>query len=77
MRWEELDRSQPKQTQLFIELTEEEKLIVNLLQEHEGISIDHLTFATQMKGSTLAGLLLNLEFKGMIKTLPGKRYTLI
>lgn len=77
MRWEELDRSSPKQTQLFIELTEEEKLIVNLLQEHEGISIDHLTFATQLKGSTLASLLLNLEFKGMIKTLPGKRYILI
>lgn len=77
MRWEELDRSQPKQTQLFIELTEEEKLIVNLLEEHDGISIDNLAFATQMKGSALAGLLLNLEFKGMIKTLPGKRYTLI
>ncbi|PHN07172.1 DNA-processing protein DprA [Flavilitoribacter nigricans] len=77
MRWEEPDQSQPKQTQLFVELTEEEKLIVNLLQEHEGIDIDHLTFASQLKGSTLAGLLLNLEFKGMIKTLPGKRYTLI
>jgi DNA processing protein len=77
MRWEEAERSQPKQTQLFVEMTEEEKLIVNLLQEHEGATIDHLTFATQIKGSTLAGLLLNLEFKGMIKTLPGKRYTLI
>lgn len=77
MRWEELDKSQPKQTELFVELTEEEKLIVNLLREHEGISIDRLTFSTRMKGSTLASLLLNLEFKGMIKTLPGKRYTLI
>lgn len=77
MRWEESGDQAGKQTQLFAELTEEEKLIVNLLKEHEGISIDHLTFATQFRGSTLAGLLLNLEFKGIIKTLPGKRYTLI
>lgn len=77
MRWEETNRAVPKQAQLFVELTEEEKLIVNLLKEHEGVSIDQLTFATQLKGSTLAGLLLNLEFKGILKTLPGKRYTLI
>lgn len=77
MRWEEARQSTPQQKQLFIELSEEEKLIVNLLKEHEDISIDHLTFTTQLKGSTLASLLLNLEFKGMIKTLPGKRYTLI
>lgn len=77
LRWEEPDRTPSGQTQLFVELTEEEKLIVNLLQEHEGVGIDQLTFATKIKGSTLASLLLNLEFKGMIKTLPGKRYTLI
>lgn len=77
MRWEELDTQKATQTQLFVELTEDEKLIVNLLREHEGINIDRLSFATRLKGSTLANLLLNLECKGMIKTLPGKRYTLI
>src|SRR5690606_34716196 len=77
MRWEETTTSQARQTQLFVELTDEEKLIVNLLQEHESVNIDRLIFATRFKGSILANLLLNLEFKGMIKTLPGKRYTLI
>lgn len=77
MRWEADEQNRPVQTQLFVELTTEEKLIVNLLSEKDKVGIDRLTLATQMKGSTLASVLLNLEFKGMIKTLPGKRYTLI
>ncbi|MCB0632037.1 MAG: DNA-processing protein DprA [Saprospiraceae bacterium] len=77
MRWEENDQNRPIQTQLFIELSTEEKLIVDLLREQDTVGIDRLTLATQLKGSTLATLLLNLEFKGMIKTLPGKRYALI
>lgn len=77
MRWEEKDRNRPIQTQLFIELSTEEKLIVDLLKDKEAVGIDRLTLATQLKGSTLATALLNLEFKGMIKTLPGKRYVLI
>ena len=75
--WEKTTNRIPKQTQLFIELTEDEKLIVDLLSKNETVNIDRLSFATQLKGSTLATSLLNLEFKGMIKTLPGKRYTLI
>lgn len=77
MRWEADERNRPIQTQLFVELTTEEKLIVDLLREQDDVGIDRLTLTTQLKGSTLANVLLNLEFKGMIKTLPGKRYTLI
>lgn len=57
-------------------LSEEEQSVVAILQEKEEISIDQLTFAAQMASSQMAAILLNLEFKGMIRTLPGKRYAL-
>jgi DNA processing protein len=77
MRWEEQSGNPPAQPSLFVELTEEEKIIVDLLRQVETASIDELTFHTQMVNSAMASLLLNLEFKGLIKTLPGKRYTLL
>lgn len=76
MRWEEQDAQRAVQTQLFVELTESEKLVVDLLQQYESIGIDQLTGALQMAGSEMAGLLLELEFKGMVRALPGKRYVL-
>lgn len=77
MRWEETDAPKLIQHQLFVELEPQEKIIVDLLQQSAEASIDKLTYETQLSGSEMASLLLNLEFKGMVKSLPGKRYTLI
>lgn len=77
MRWEEPTGAPPQQPSLFVELTEEEKIIVDLLEQKETAGIDELTYNSQMTSSTMASLLLSLEFKGLIKTLPGKRYTLL
>lgn len=77
LRWEELDQQKEIQQQLFVELSDAEKIIVNLLNQSEEASIDKLLVETKIVGSELASLLLNLEFKGVVKSLPGKRYTLI
>lgn len=77
MRWDELDKRKNIQTQLFPELTENEHIIVNILKKSEnGALIDTLSYESQLSHTTIAGLLLELEFKGVIKSLPGKRYTL-
>lgn len=77
MRWEENDAPKLIQHQLFVELEPLEKIIVDLLQQSTEIGIDKLTYETRLSGSEMASLLLNLEFKGVIKSLPGKRYTLM
>lgn len=77
MRWDELDARKLIQQQLFVELNDAEKIIVNLLNQSPEASIDKLIVETNFAGSEMASLLLNLEFKGIVRSLPGKRYTLI
>ncbi len=78
MRWRAMDQVQRQiQQQLFIELSTEEKIVVDLLRQNEELDIDSLTFNCKKSNSEMASLLLNLEFKGMVKSLPGKRYILI
>ena len=76
MRWDETD-TKNRQTKLFIELDDNEKELINCLREHESIGIDHLTFQMKSTPSMMAALLLGLEFKGLIKPLPGKRFMAI
>lgn len=77
MGWEEESFTAGVQQQLFVELSSDEKLVVDLLHQNEGASIDKLTYESRMTGSCMAAILLNLEFKGLIRSLPGKRYMLM
>lgn len=77
MRWEAQQAPKLIQHQLFVELTQEEKIVVNLLHQFSELHVDKLLYELQLTGSEMAALLLELEFKGMIKSLPGKRYALI
>ncbi len=77
MRWEELDQKKEIQRQLFVELTDQEKVVANLLKQSEEIGIDELVHEAKLNPSQVASLLLSLEFKGLVKPLPGKRYILI
>lgn len=77
LRWDAAGPNYGIQQQLFTELSPEEKNIVNLLRYDEEKNIDELTYVTQKTNSEMAALLLELEFKGLIKTLPGKRYILV
>jgi DNA processing protein len=78
MRWDVTNTSNKQvQQKLFIELTEEEQLIVNILQKDNVVHVDVFYQNLELSPSKLASLLLNLEFNGVIKSLPGKRYSLI
>lgn len=56
---------------------EEEQNVLRTLHAHNGqMMIDDLSWRTNIAVSKLASLLLNLEFKGVIVSLPGKVYRL-
>ncbi len=65
------------QQKLFVEYSPSEKIVVDLLSPSEPIGIDQLTYQSQMTNSEMSSLLLNLEFKGAVKSIPGNRYLLI
>lgn len=76
MRWNKKSNERVVQKNLFVELSEKEKQIVELLQNSEDLSIDKLSEKTRLNSGKMAELMLDLEFKGIVKTLPGKRYIL-
>lgn len=76
MHWEETNKPPAEQLKLFDDLTTEEKIVVNLLKAHEALHIDRLSRESQLPHGLLATVLLEVECKGLIRTLPGKRYIL-
>lgn len=78
LRWSRADNGQsvPVQAKLFDELSDAEKLVVDTIQAAEEIGVDELSYATKIGQGELASWLLSLEFKGIVRSLPGKRYVL-
>jgi DNA processing protein len=76
MRWEQKEKSSSKQKELFVELDETEKKIVELLRRENESHIDFISSTIGLYGSQLAVALLNLEFKSVVISLPGKMYRL-
>jgi DNA processing protein len=66
----------PKQQTIeFVELSENEKIILQLLQKNNKLHVDKLTELSDMSINTVQATLFNLELKGIIKQLPGNFYT--
>lgn len=63
------------QTSLFVELTAEEEKLIDLLKGGDRF-VDEITIETQLPMSKVSALLLGLEFKGLVVSLPGKIYRL-
>jgi DNA processing protein len=72
MGWSE-KTSPVVQQSLFNELSEIEQQVMEVLR-FEDLHIDILAFRTQIRMPRLSGLLLELELKGLIKALPGKKF---
>lgn len=78
MRWNEkemLDKG--KQLNLFEQLTDEQKALCNWLKENEDCAIDTIIKKSGIEKSKIPALLLDLEFKNLVKPLPGKRFQAI
>ncbi len=77
MGWQKDGKSSDAvQKALFVELTTDEMILTGLLQKETSLTIDQLGLYGNMPVSKVSGILLNLEFKGMVKCLPGKVYQL-
>jgi DNA processing protein len=79
MGWEEktkFKKEKKKQKELFIELTVEEKLIIDVLKEKETTHIDEINARCGLSSSAVAAAILNLELQNVVLSLPGKMYQL-
>jgi len=77
LRWSAPRQNSGTQRQLFADLTEEEQLVVELIGNGNEEHIDLLAAQSKMQMSELASVLLSLEFKGVVRALPGKRYLVV
>ena len=67
-------KPKPVQTQLFIELEPDEKMIYDHLQKSGRQQIDTLSSELKIPTHSLNAVLLNLELKGVVKAFSGKFY---
>ena len=77
LSWEENIDKKQIQKRLFINLSEEEKMIMEILHEERTVSMDVIYLKVGLPISKVASLLLKLEFDGLLQALPGKIYKLI
>lgn len=78
MGWEERSRKSEvrSQKQLFIEMSHEEKIIVEILKEKEASHIDEINFKSGLSSSAVAAAILSLELQNVVSSQPGKLYSL-
>lgn len=79
MNWDIVSKENAQksnQIPLFIDLTEEETKIINLIKEKGSSSIDFISIEAGLPMSKTSSLLLQLEFKGVLNVMPGKMYNL-
>jgi len=74
MGWDDRKISKSQQTSLFVEMTDTEKILYALLSEAGTLGIDKLTIQSGLNPSTVSAALLNMEFNGLVRSLPGKQY---
>ena len=77
MGWREKPVAKKPQKIIFENLSDNEKMIVNILTEHENVHIDDILLRAKLNGSSIAAAILNLEIENIVRSLPGKRYCLI
>jgi DNA processing protein len=77
MGWESKKIKIKQQKQLFITLTADEKILVEILKEKDVVHIDEIYLKSGLTSSSVAASMLSLEFENVITSLPGKMYKLL
>jgi DNA processing protein len=73
------DIVQPKARQLSFDLdiTDDERKVISILHDHQKMVLDELAVKSEIPLSKLSSLLIQLEFRNKIKSLPGKVFEVI
>ncbi|MCE1202031.1 MAG: DNA-processing protein DprA [Bacteroidia bacterium] len=74
MGWDNKVQVQAAQTRLFRDFSHEEQQLLDSFNGEKESGIDDIMLRSGFPASKLAGLLLALEFDGVVTALPGKRY---
>ena len=75
LNWDIETKIQKKsQRELFVDISDEEKKVVDYLTENPDSSIDKIAIECEIPMSKLSAQLLNMEFKGLIRCMPGKLF---
>lgn len=79
MGWSDQKQTHKKKNQreLFIELTAEEQMVMQLLQEKDAAHIDEINQGSGLSSSAVAAAILSLELQNIVQSMPGKMYKLI
>jgi len=78
LNWQLEDTIKPVvQKQLFVELVDKEKVVYNYLKDNDKQMLDIIALHCNMPTFKIAGLLLNMELKGVVRPLPGKLFEVI
>ncbi|MCU0409334.1 MAG: DNA-processing protein DprA [Bacteroidales bacterium] len=72
--WQPEKKEEPVQRSLFADMDDTEKQIFSLLDKGGEADIDTICRETNMSISMLSPLLLQMEFKGILKCYPGNMY---
>lgn len=71
------EKTKPVQKQLFVELTNDEKIIWKWLKDHDKQHLDRIALNCNMPSYKVAGQLLQMEMKGVLRALPGKLFEVV
>lgn len=77
MNWKPQKLVTKKQRALFVELTANEKTIVNILNAEDGVPIDEIYLKSGLNSSAVAQALLMMEMNNLVLCKPGKIYQLL
>ncbi len=78
MQWDVTKHvNKPKQQQLFLDLSEDEQAIYDLLTIKESLHINLIANQIGIPLSNLLSTLLTMEMKGIVRTIPGGSYQLL
>lgn len=67
----------PRQQELFVELSQEERLIVSTLEGVDDKQVNQIVVETGLSFSKVSALMFELELKGVVRVLGGARYKLV
>ena len=74
LNWKPDKSRLPAQRTLFCDLDDTEKIIYELLVKQDELTIDSICRSLQIPINKLSALLLQMEFKGLLKCYPGNVY---
>ena len=75
MNWDKkVLKNQNQQTSLFLDLNKEEQLVFGVIYKNDSLSLDRIISEMNLSRAELLQVLLQLELKGLIESLPGMIY---